>query len=242
MGSPDFSLLINQWWGGAFGDTLLAWDVAAASNIVGGTNPPYTVADFLAKYPKFGGIPTNITGTLASGSNSVTAVSSVVGLAAGQLVTGVGVAGGSIITAVGGGTLTLSANATANITGEALTVYTAPFVPLAVLQMYIAFASASLAQERWLDWWPQGMAFFIAHYLTLYLRSDGDPATTAGAAASAGMILGFQTSRTVGPVSVSQENLLSSGWESWGAYQLTLPGQQFITLAAVVGFGGIYVY
>ena len=48
-------------------------------------------------------------------------------------------------------------------------------IPVAVVNAYISLASASLVEARWgAETWPIARALFVAHYLTLYLRSDGD--------------------------------------------------------------------
>jgi hypothetical protein len=60
------------------------------------------------------------TGTTVSGSNTVTALSSVTGLNVGALVTGTGIPAGTVVTSVGTTTLTLSANATASNSGVTL--------------------------------------------------------------------------------------------------------------------------
>ena len=78
------------------------------------------------KQSAYNGSPISITGTTTSGSNSVTSVSSTVGLAVGMPITGTGIASGSTISAIGSGTLTLSKNATATGTGVALSV--TPFI------------------------------------------------------------------------------------------------------------------
>jgi len=62
-----------------------------------------------------------VTGTTASGSNVITAVSSVTGLYVGQAIAGTGIPAGAVITAIGTTTLTISANATSANTAEALT-------------------------------------------------------------------------------------------------------------------------
>ena len=63
-----------------------------------------------------------VTGSITSGSESVTGVSSITGLAVGQLVTGTGIAPGTTITAVAAGTITLSAAVTATAAAAALNV------------------------------------------------------------------------------------------------------------------------
>jgi hypothetical protein len=57
---------------------------------------------------------TVFTGTLTSGSTSVTSVSSTTGLAVGQQVIGTGITEGTTLAAIGSGTITLSMNATAS--------------------------------------------------------------------------------------------------------------------------------
>lgn len=61
------------------------------------------------------------TGTLASGSNQVTALASVVGIEPGQLVTGTGVPANTYVKSIAAGVVTLSQNATGAGTGVALT-------------------------------------------------------------------------------------------------------------------------
>jgi hypothetical protein len=66
----------------------------------------------------------SVTGTTVSGSNIVTAMSSVTGLYVGQAISGTGIPAGTVITSVGATTITLSANATASNSGVALSFST----------------------------------------------------------------------------------------------------------------------
>jgi hypothetical protein len=65
---------------------------------------------------------TSITGTLTKSSTSITAVSSVTGLAVGQNITGTNITAGTTITAISGTTLTISIAAAAAATAQALVV------------------------------------------------------------------------------------------------------------------------
>lgn len=237
MAQPDFQAIyeaLGSGYGWDYG--ALAVDLAPIG-LVTGTNPPYTATDFLGFYPKFGGTPLAVTGTLTNGSPTVTDVVGS-GAGTGQLITGTGIPGGTTIISVNGSTLTLSQNATAD-GPQALTVYTAPFVPLVVLNAYINLASASLVQARWLDAWQIAMGLYVAHYVTLYLRSDGNVYSDAGKAAAAGLNVGITVSKGAGPV--SQGLQLSSGLENWGEWQTTAYGRQFATMAKVVGSGPVLV-
>lgn len=271
---PSIALLGDYGWGGDYARFNVGAAIAAASNIVVGTNPPYTVTDFLAVYPQFGGTPSTLTGILTQGSNvlvgaqlsgfgtsgfgqgdfgvpvpppggepgqtpipepCVITYPPIPGLAVGQLVTGPGIPSGTLITAVtpiGNPVtinVTLSNNATASADPATLTVYTAPLVPLGVMNLYVTLASACILKARWMEVWPLGMALFIAHYATLYARTSGNPATTAGKLAASGAMLGFQTSKAAGDVSSSQQAVMLEAFAKYGAYNLTLYGQQLIT-------------
>ena len=110
-------------------------------------------------------------------------------------------------------------------------------LPQVVLQMYITLASASLAAARWLDLWPMAMALYVAHYATLYLRSEGDVGSTAGSIASSGLAKGVLISKGAGGVSAGVNPF---GDENFGAWNLTSYGQQLIPLAKCIG-GGMMV-
>lgn len=244
MSSPDFSEFISDCWNGAYNNLTPLWWYASAANLVFGSNPPYTVSDFLQIYPQFGGVSVAITGDVSATSTTVLNVSALTGLAKGQLIYGPDLADPTTIASVTApSTITLSAMPTASVTGEALTVYTSPFVPLPLLQLYVNLASASLQYGRYFESWPLAMALFIAHYSSLYLRSNGNPTTTAGAAAASGALLGFQTSKSVGDVSVSQQMIVGVGsTQDFGALNLTLFGQELINLMRVaVGVSAIWV-
>ena len=114
------------------------------------------------------------------------------------------------------------------------------FVPAAgvnvssgALQMFVNLASASISQLRWQDSWSFGMALFIAHYATLYQQSSSS--------VMAGLAKGVQVSKSVGDVSVSYQ-AITSGLESWGAWNLTSFGQQFLTMAKMIGAGPMLVW
>jgi hypothetical protein len=114
-------------------------------------------------------------------------------------------------------------------------------IPDVVLAMYIALASACLSRARWCEQWNFGMALFIAHYCTLYLQSEGQPGSTAGQVAASGLAKGIAVSQSVGDVSVSYEPV-TSGFESWGAWQSTTYGTQLIAIAKIVGWGILVIY
>lgn len=121
---PSLDSVLSTWWGDGYGSSSLAGIIGNASNIVVGTNPAYTINDFLAIYPQFAGQPSLFTATVIDQSPVLTNVSAVgigaygtpisgpggsgqvslaaVGISSGQLVTGLGITPGSLILSFGG--------------------------------------------------------------------------------------------------------------------------------------------
>lgn len=234
MGTPAWDLWLASVWGPSYEG--LAGPTGFISNIVVGNNPAYTVEDFLAFYPKFAGTPLNLTGTTESGSPNITlsaAPSS--SIPAGSPISGAGIPDGATVVSVSGTAMVISEDTTASGSGVALTVDSAPLIPLVVLNAYIALASASLAQARWQDTWEVAMGLFVAHFASLYARSDGTPNSTIGQIAAQGISTGIQVSKSVGDISVNYQ--VVQGLEDWSAWNLTTYGQQLATFAKIIGMG-----
>lgn len=112
-------------------------------------------------------------------------------------------------------------------------------VPDGVLSTYVTLASACLVQARYQELWLIVMGFFVAHFCTLYLDTDGCPAATAAQAAAQGAAKGILTASSVGDVSASYQPI--EGLDGWAAWTLTKYGQQFVTFAKVIGSGSMYI-
>lgn len=240
---PDWNLWLESIWGPSYDPGAFGWIPSAASNLVFGSNPPYTVQDFLAMYPKFGGptISPAPTGTATEGSDQLTGVSSTTGIAVGNPIRDS--AGlfpdGTTVTAISGSTLTLSNEATGN-GSTTLTIWNAPLIPFVVLLAYIALASSSLIQPRWLEMWPVAMSLFVAHFATLWLQSDGQGAANAAQAATQGIAAGIRVAKSVGDVSVNYQPV--EGIAEFAAWNLTSYGQQLATFAKGVGMGPLFLW
>lgn len=198
-------------------------------------NPAYTVSDFLSFYPQFFGPATTITGTVTSGSATITGISSTTGIQPGQLVSGA-FPGGTVVLSVASTTVTLSNPATAN--AASVLIYEAPPIPLAVIQAYLNLAYASLMSSRWRELWVIAMGWYIAHFLTLYAQSMGNASSTPGQIAAQGLEQGLAVSKSAGPLSQTQQHL--TALESWGAWAKTSFGTQLISQAQVMGAGAVY--
>lgn len=253
---PNYDLFISQCWGSAFPECSGLPIVGAASNIVVGANPPYTASDFFGMCPNWGGQPTNIQGTLTAGTTLVTDLAQALSSnAIGQYLIGPPgppipssgliswpyIATGTTVSALASSpnTLTLSQNAVGSgiVT---LNVYLTPLVPLAVLWAFIALAGSSLVQARWQSSWALGMMWYIQHFLTLYLRSNGDLNCTPGQIAAAGLKQGITVSASAGNVSQTLER--TPGLDEWAGWNQTQAGVNFASMARIIGMGPMLVF
>lgn len=239
MAQPDYNSWFNEMWGwpDEFGGSFPT--LAAAANIEFGTNPPYSITDFFSMYPKFGGIPANFTYTSDGIGPILTNVSSTANLAIGQYIAGAGIPSGATISAIDmpNSKVTISVNTTSAQNGATATVYVAPLLPTAVINAYVAVATASLIQARYCELWLLCMALYIAHLCTLWLQTESVGTSATGAqAAATGLAIGIKTAKSVGDVSVGLQVL---NLEEWGAFALTAYGQELIGYAKAIGSGGM---
>ena len=116
-------------------------------------------------------------------------------------------------------------------------------VPQIIAQMYLDMANACVKEIRWHSYWKVGMALFIAHFCTLYVRSTADPNSGAAGILKAGQLIGLETSVSVGDVSVSTDySLLVANINGWVQWKSTTFGVQFAGMGKLLGKGGMYVY
>ena len=114
--------------------------------------------------------------------------------------------------------------------------------PVNVLDMYVEQAKHCIQRCRWHALWMNGITLYIAHWLTLWLRANAPAGSSMAQVAEAGMSKGAISSKSVDGVSVSYGSTNAQGdLQGWGSYRDTLFGEQFATLARIVGKGGVYV-
>jgi len=257
---PDINVLFGWWGTSTYQSSIGLADIAAALNLGPfGGNPPFQIDDFLAIYPKFGtGVLGVSAASLAAGGTGYS-VNDVLTLvqpdAQGAQVKVVSIGGGGVVTtfsivaqgsgysvspagsplAVTGGTGT---GATFNVT--AITPTNLVIVPVPVLQLYLNLASACLSSCRWGEMWPMAMALFVAHFVTLYLMSEGNPGNTPGAIARSGLAAGVIVSQSAGDVNKSIEP--PDLGQFAGTWAMTVYGQQLKTFANTVGAGMVYAW
>ena len=245
---PDYQAYIIQSWGYPMFDGC--WNtLGGASNVVVGTNPPYSITDFYGFFPKFAGLTVVLNGTFAASSALVTNIDAT-GLATGQYVSTIvpspAIPSGTSIqqvNAVGsGGNGEITLTQPSSQTGVfPLTVYVGPpLVPIQVIMAYLNLASASLVQARWLDTWVYGMALYTAHFLSLYLRSEGNCSSTCGQAATAGLKSGITIGISAGGVSQTLKPV--PGIDDWGMWGQSSYGSQLVQFAKSIGAGPVLLY
>ena len=172
---PNFSAWLENIWGagGELSGSGYAALFTCASGFTFGINPPYFLDDFLAVYPKFFGTPVTVPNcTSALGSPAIT-VPTANGFALGQFVQATGVLPpGSVVVGISGNMITFNNSALVASSTVSLTVFQQQPIPATIIQLYLNLAYASLVQARWVESWPVAMSLFIAHYCTLYARTD----------------------------------------------------------------------
>lgn len=106
--------------------------------------------------------------------------------------------------------------------------------PTAQFNFYLNMGKKLLPESRWDDLLDEGLTFFVAHYLTLYLRSM-DAVAIGG---DAGQVTGNETSKSVDSASYSVD-VSSVSLIDAGHWNQTTFGIQFLQLARMIGAGGI---
>lgn len=244
---PNFNAWLGTAWGSGaeFWSAGYSWLFASASNLVFGQNPPYFLDDFLAVYPKFFGVPTAFTGgVVTQGSNQIT-LSSTAGILVGQFLVCGNFPKGTVVTVVSSGGVTVNNNALTANANASLQVYQSPVVPVVVIQLYLNLAYASLVHARWEEQWCVAMGWFIAHYCTLYARSDAVEVLTLVQASIHGEVPGGAKPGTTFTLSGAPPNGALQGLYKNGVFQTpgvdyNLVGNVVTMGAAVTAFDALY--
>jgi hypothetical protein len=243
FGYPDINGFFDMLYGtgGVDLQALTFSFYGGASGIVFGYNPPYTLTDFLGMYPKFFGTPTVFTSvTITAASTTISGFTDTTGLVVGQLLVNLNsFVSDTIITAVDPIAKTISVNVAPTSSDTTFLAYEAPFVPLVVMVTYVLLASSSVMMARYNESWFVAMSLFVAHYLTLYMRTESGPNSTASEIASSGLTKGILIHRGAGDVSATSQ--LIQGYEQWGAWAETQYGELFITIARATNCGPVWV-
>lgn len=111
-----------------------------------------------------------------------------------------------------------------------------------LLAMFISMAMVSVNQARWgEEWWPFGMANFIAHWVTLNMEASQNPTCSAAGIIANARAQGLVASKTVGNLSISYD-FSQVDFNGWPMYKTTTYGRQFASIARLLGMGGMYIW
>lgn len=244
MAQPDYTQQLNEMWGWPQEVYAGYAPISIASNMVFGDNPAYSYTDFISTYPQFAGVQLAILGTSANSTLIVTGDISAK-IKAGNYITGPGLVSGTTISsftvADGNTTLTLSqAVSTAQPSGTSFSVVNAPTIPTAIVNAYIYLAVSSLFIARWgVAMWPLAIGLFVNHYVTLWAYAQTPAGASIQQIAAAGLAIGIDIGQHAGDVSYSVKPIELS---LFGAWNLTLAGQELATLAQVIGSGSVLLW
>lgn len=115
-------------------------------------------------------------------------------------------------------------------------------VPGKMLRNFICQANDSILPSRWGSMWQYAAGLYVAHFSALYLKTYAAGSESAAQAAARAYQTGVVKSAVMGDTSVSYDNsAITAGTEKWGAWNATQYGSQLVTMARMVGMGGMFV-
>lgn len=117
-----------------------------------------------------------------------------------------------------------------------------PLLPQPMLESFIAQANACIQPDRWRESWRMGVALYVAHWATLYLRTYAPGCEDGQQAAASGSPTGAVKSVALGDATITYDTqALTQGTQLWGDLNATTYGQLLAGRARLVGAGGSYV-
>ena len=89
--------------------------------------------------------------------------------------------------------------------------------------------------------WRYAAGLYVAHFAALYLKTYKPSSDNASQVATSAAQVGVVKNATMGDTSIGYDNsAVTAGTEKWGAWNLTQYGTQLVTMARMVGMGGMY--
>lgn len=113
---------------------------------------------------------------------------------------------------------------------------------LDMLGVFITQANDSVLPSRWGSMWRYAAGLYTAHFSAMYLKTYAPGSSDRNQVVQGAAQTGVVKSASMGDTSISYDNsAVTAGTEKWGMWNATQYGQQLVTLARLVGMGGIYV-
>lgn len=115
-------------------------------------------------------------------------------------------------------------------------------IPEAVFNLFLGMANKAIKYDRYPGSWKYLMGLYIAHFLTLYLKTQEGNADAKAALAGA-LPIGLASSKSVDGLSISYDFTWAADgdYSGYGTWKQTLYGQQLITLTKPFGHVGMWV-
>lgn len=115
-------------------------------------------------------------------------------------------------------------------------------VPAAMLQVFLQNVNESILPSRYCGMWRYAAGLYVAHFSTLYLKTYSDGSVSAAQAATKGQQAGLVSEAAMGDTSIKYDNTaVMAAQAKWGSWNSTQYGQQLITMARMIGMGGMYI-
>ena len=114
-------------------------------------------------------------------------------------------------------------------------------IPVEVINLFIAMAHKAIKYDRYKTQWKYLMCLYVAHFLSLYLKTQqGDPGSENALRNS--LPIGIAASKSVDGLSISYDFMgAAEEYKGYGTWKLTIYGQQLITLTKAYGHAGLWV-
>lgn len=226
-------------------EAFAAHTIAVASNVPGVNTGAFTLSDLVSVFPQFVAsdiktIAINSAGTGYHVDDVLTVVQTGASSGIAQVLS-VSVTGGVTSVALRDGGVGYStfnnlpttvapsggSGCTLNIVSSMLDISPE------LTQMFIDMANSSLSESRWKSKWKFAMCLYVAHFLTLWLRTQNGSNATAAQVISTAQSLFNVSSKGVGDVSVSYDtSSISGSLPGWGMWTTTTYGSQLTQFAA----------
>lgn len=115
-------------------------------------------------------------------------------------------------------------------------------VPEGILELFIRNANQSILPGRYFEMWRYAAGLYTAHLCTLYLKTYASGSASQAQAASRGQQTGLVSEASMGDTSIKYDNeAVTAAMAKWGSWNATQYGQQLVTMARMIGMGGMYV-
>lgn len=116
-----------------------------------------------------------------------------------------------------------------------------PLAPESIIELFVGMANETISPSKWGSNAEYCAGLFVAHRLTMYLRTYAPSSTKPQQAAASGALVGVVRSATIGDASISYDtSAVTAATSGWGDLNATQYGQILASIARMVGMAGSY--